>query len=136
MLGESLNNFIYENKLNNNNKLISFLDNPYPIIKQCDLFILSSKYEGLPNVLLESLSLNKFVISSNCPTGPKEILLNGRGGLLFKLSNYNDLEKKIIYFVKNKKKCQKMLVKAQRKLNRFDYNENLLNYYKLIKSVN
>ncbi len=136
VLNKSLNNFIFSNQLNNNIKLMSFIDNPYPIIKQCDLFILSSKYEGLPNVLLESLSLNKFVISSNCPTGPKEILLNGKGGLLFQSSNYDELEKKITYFVKNKKKCKKMLRYAQKNLYRFDYNKNLFNYYKLIKSVN
>ena len=34
------------------------------------------------------------VISSNCPTGPKEILLNGKGGLLFKVEDYKDLSKK------------------------------------------
>ena len=55
------------------------MKNPFPLIKQADLFILSSKFEGLPNVLLESLVLKKFIISSNCRTGPKEILLNVRG---------------------------------------------------------
>ena len=136
VLSESLNNFIFNNRLNNNIKLISFLENPYPVIKQCDIFVLSSKYEGLPNVLLESISLNKFVISSNCPTGPKEILLNGKGGLLFQPSNYDELEKKITYFVKNKKKCEKMLKYAQKNLYRFDYNKNLFKYYRLINSVN
>ena len=59
--------------------------NPYPVIKECDLIILSSKYEGLPNVLLESLVLKKFIISSDCRTGPREILDNGKGGFYLKL---------------------------------------------------
>ena len=61
------------------------MDNPFPIIKKADLFVLSSKYEGLPNVLLEAATLKKFIISSNCPTGPKEILMNGKGGFILKL---------------------------------------------------
>ena len=55
---------------------------------------MSSKYEGLPNVLLEALTLKKFVISTNCPTGPKEILLNENGGLLFKIGDHKQLTKK------------------------------------------
>ena len=67
-------------------------------MKQTNLFVLSSKFEGLPNVLLESLVLKKFIISSDCRTGPKEILLNGKGGLLFKVGDYKMLEKRIKYF--------------------------------------
>ena len=57
--------------MNKNVKLLNFVENPYNYIKQTDLFILSSKYEGLPNVLLETLVIRKFIISSDCPTGPK-----------------------------------------------------------------
>lgn len=133
---QKLKNFIHQNQLEDKIKLIDFLNNPYPIIRQCNLFILSSKFEGLPNVLLESISLNKFVISSDCPTGPKEILLNGKGGLLFKTKKSEDLEKKISFFIKNKKKCQNMLRVAKKNLSRFDYNKNLQKYYKLIQDIN
>ena len=75
-------------------KIVGYKENPYPYIKASNLFILSSRYEGLPNVLLESIALKKFVISSNCPTGPSEILDKGKGGLLFKVGDYHDLEKK------------------------------------------
>ena len=74
-------------KLNRKVLLRKFMKNPYPVIKECDLIILSSRYEGLPNVLLESLVLKKFIISSDCRTGPKEILDNGKGGFLFKVGD-------------------------------------------------
>ena len=74
----NLLNFIKENNLEKHVSILNFLKNPYPIIKQSDLFILSSKYEGLPNVLLEALVLKKVIISSNCRTGPNEILLKYR----------------------------------------------------------
>ena len=96
---------------------------------------MSSRFEGLPNVLLEALVLNKFVISSDCPTGPKEILLNGKGGLLFKTGNYKDLVKKILFYDANKNKCNKLLKIAIKNLNRFDYQRNQIKYYDLVKSL-
>ena len=111
------------------------MNNPYPIIKQSDIFILSSIFEGLPNVLLESLALNKFIISSSCPTGPKEILLYGKGGLLFEVRNYKQLSKKITYYLNNKKKCKLMLNKSTKSLDRFNYNTNLKLYLNIINQI-
>lgn len=53
---------------------IGFQKNPYSWIRRCKLFLLSSLYEGLPNVLIESLLLEVPVISSDCKSGPREIL--------------------------------------------------------------
>ena len=84
---ENLNNYIYKNNLSKHVQLIDFQNNPFNLIKSSDVFVLSSLYEGLPNVLLESQVLKKFIISSNCPTGPREILLNGKAGLLFSVGD-------------------------------------------------
>ncbi len=69
--------------LSNNVRLINYKPNPYPYIKQSDFVILTSLHEGLPNILLEAIALKKFVISSNCISGPKEILSNGKYRYLF-----------------------------------------------------
>ena len=134
-LKNKLQKYITNNNLQNTVKILNYTKNPYPLIKQTDLFILSSKYEGLPNVILESLVLKKFVISSNCRTGPKEILLNGKGGLLFSTGNYKDLASKIIFFKRNKKKTTLMLKKAHRALYRFDLDKNLEKYLNLIEAT-
>ena len=131
---DKFDKFIKINNLNKKIKLIDFKENPFPYLKQADVFVLTSKFEGLPNVLLEALVLEKFVISSNCPTGPKEILLKGKGGLLFKTGDYKDLSRKLIYYKNNKYKCSKMLKLSIRHLDRFDYKKNLENYYKIVKS--
>ena len=135
ILKDNLIKYIDENNLKNNIKILNFVDNPYKLIKQTDIFVLSSRFEGLPNVLLEALVLNKFVISSDCPTGPKEILLSGKGGLLFKTGNYKDLVKKILFYDANKNKCNKLLKIAIKNLNRFDYQRNQIKYYDLVKSL-
>jgi len=127
-----INNYIAKNNLSKFVKIF-YTTNPFPYIKQADIFLLSSQYEGLPNVLLESIALKKFVISSKCPTGPNEILLNGKGGLLFKVESYKELSKKIIFYLNNKKLCTNMINISFKKLDRFDYNKNLLKYYSVIK---
>ena len=131
---KNLISFIKENSLSKIVKIIGFQNNPYNLIKNADLFVLSSIYEGLPNVVLEAITLKKFVISSSCPTGPKEILLNGKGGLLFKPGDYQKLANQILFFKKNKKKCMTKLQISYSKLHRFDFNKNLNLYLKLIKS--
>lgn len=59
-----------------------FTPNPLPYMRQAQLMVLSSKYEGLPTVLIEGLILGKVLVSTDCPTGPREILDAGRAGLL------------------------------------------------------
>ena len=132
---EKLLDYIKSNNLSKIVKIKNFTQNPYPYILKANLFILSSLYEGLPNVLLESLALNRFVISSKCPTGPSEILDNNKGGLLFKVGDYNDLISKVLFFNSKKKVCEKKLKYARKRLHRFNYDKNLEKYYNLVKSV-
>ncbi|WP_235090596.1 MULTISPECIES: glycosyltransferase [Mycetohabitans] len=58
------------------------LNNPHPVIAGATLQILSSRYEGMPMVLLEGLALGRPIIATDCPTGPSEILNGGRAGIL------------------------------------------------------
>ena len=61
---------------------IGFDANPWRWMARADLFVLSSRWEGLPNVLLEALALGLPVVACDCPSGPAEILQGGRWGQL------------------------------------------------------
>ena len=63
--------------------------NPYPFIRQCEIFALSSEWEGSPNVLCEALIFNKKIISTDCEFGPREILQNGKYGKLICVDDTN-----------------------------------------------
>ena len=125
--------FIKINNLNKNVRILDYKKNPYPYIKQTDFLILSSLHEGLPNILLEAIVLNKFIISSDCPTGPREILNNGKGGGLFKVGSYKDLTQKIIFYSQNKIIRKEKIKFALSRLSRFDYKLNLKKYFEVLK---
>ena len=93
---EKLENLVRELKLENDIIFLGKKSNPYIWMKNSKVFILSSKYEGLPTVLIEALILDVTSISSNCLTGPVEILENGKFGELFNIGNVKELEEKIL----------------------------------------
>lgn len=83
---------IKEFNLESKVRLLGSKRNPYPILKNSKGLILSSKYEGLSNVILEALVLEKPVIATNCPYGPKEIIGEEKNiGILFTTGAKNEL---------------------------------------------
>jgi glycosyltransferase involved in cell wall biosynthesis len=62
--------------------LPGYVANPYAAFARASLFVLSSDWEGLPTVLIEALACGCPVVSTDCPSGPAEILEHGRYGLL------------------------------------------------------
>lgn len=130
-----IKSFIKKNKLTSKIKIISNISNPFPYIRRSDVLILTSIFEGLPNILLEAITLKKFIISSDCPTGPKEILDNGKGGLLFKHGDYEDLLRKIIFAEKNLKNLKSKIKFAYERLYRFDSNNSLKKYYYFVNKL-
>lgn len=64
-----------------------FVDNPYAYIKQADLLVSSSAWEGLPTVIIEALALGTPVVATDCPGGSSEILEAGKYGQLVPMKN-------------------------------------------------
>jgi glycosyltransferase involved in cell wall biosynthesis len=109
--------------------------NPYKYMRKSKLLILTSVYEGFPNVLNEALTLGTPVISSNANAGASEILLNGKGGDLIKIKDYKNLSKKIINHFKFPKKLQKKTIFAQKNLYRFEAKRHCKIYTNLFKNI-
>ena len=93
------------------------------------LFILSSVYEGLGNVLIDAINQNTPCISTDCHSGPREILLNGKGGYLVKIKSPKLLAKKMNYCINNYAEALKKNTIAKKKLNRFLIAEQSKKYF-------
>ncbi len=70
---------------------LGFKENPYCYFSRSDVFVLSSRWEGFGNVLVEALALGVPVVSTDCPVGPREILKDGRLGRLVPVGDYEGL---------------------------------------------
>lgn len=75
--------------------LPGFVSNPYPYMARAAMFVLSSKFEGLPGVLIEAICCGARVVSTDCPSGPREILRDGKYGSLVPVGNVNALAEAI-----------------------------------------
>lgn len=100
--------------------------NPYGYISGSKGVILSSRYEGLPNIILEALALNKRIIATDCPYGPREILGNSNLGELFPVGD----ERELVRILKKKNFIIDRII-IDNKLEEFSSN----NIYKKLKEI-
>ena len=75
--------------------LPGFVMNPYAYMARASVFVLSSRWEGLPTVLIEALCCGSPVVSTDCPSGPREILRHGKYGPLVPVANADALARAI-----------------------------------------
>jgi len=92
---KELEGLIVDLGIQNNVSLPGFKQNPFSWMARSDIFALSSNFEGCPNVILQALCCGCKIISSDCESGPREILEDGKWGELFKVGDISDLSRKI-----------------------------------------
>lgn len=117
-----LEEFIKMQNMEGDVVLPGFVANPYKFLLKAEAFVLSSIYEGLPNVLIEALSLEIPCISTNCKSGPSEILSEGRGGLLVPVGDYGKLGDGILEILMNPAKARQRVKYSMQNLDRFKPN--------------
>ncbi|MFZ7257098.1 glycosyltransferase, partial [Avibacterium avium] len=111
IIGDGSSKLLLQNKINeleleNDCLLLGIRDNPYPFMKAAKLFIHTSLFEGLPTVLIESMTCGTPVVAMDCPTGPKEILDNGKYGVLVPLHDQATFVEKTYELLNDEKQYQ------------------------------
>jgi glycosyltransferase involved in cell wall biosynthesis len=92
---DKIRSIIKELQLEEKVILVGFRENPYPWIKHADLLLLTSDFEGFGMVLIEALCLRTPVVSTNCPSGPDEILTDELSDYLVPVQDIDKISKKI-----------------------------------------
>lgn len=88
---EHLVEMVHSLGLSSHVRFMDFTKNPFPYVKKSALMVLSSVHEGLSNVLVESLACGTNVVSTDCPSGPREILEDGKWGWLIPVGDFRAL---------------------------------------------
>ena len=91
-----LEQLVKQLSLQNDVCMPGFVDNPYKYMKHSSVFVLSSRWKGFGNVLAEALALGLPVVSTDCPSGPAEILEGGKWGRLLPVGNHEALANAIL----------------------------------------
>jgi glycosyltransferase involved in cell wall biosynthesis len=110
---EALEGLSQKLEVKNQVSFLGFKENPFAYIAKCDLFVLSSKYEGFGNVIVEALATGVNVVSTNCPSGPAEILNDGEFGYLCAVGDPLALCQTMIRALQHKKPAQLLINRAK-----------------------
>ena len=105
----------------------------FKILKDMDILISASRGEALPTVIIEALYCERPIISSDCDYGPKEILDNGKYGLIFKVNDYDGLSKCFNELVNNNELYNKFLNLSQERSKLFTYDKAVKSYLEILK---
>lgn len=113
IFGEGSKKDLLQKKINENNldqviTLKGITRNVQHELLTSDFYVMSSRYEGLPMVLLESIANGLPIVSFDCPTGPAEIIENNDCGILVLNGSIKDLTEKIIYMIESVEVRKKM----------------------------
>jgi len=126
---------ISEYGLNDKVVMIGRTTNPYVWMKNANLFVHSSFYEGFGLVLVEAMICGTVVLCSNCPVGPTEVLGNGKYGVLFDVGDDKGLSENLVQLLSNKEVLQKYENVLEEQINKFNSQKVIKEYEKIIDTV-
>ena len=116
--------------------LPGYAENPYPYFRNAAVFVLTSAYEGLGNVILEAMACKVPVITVDCPGGVREIVEDGKTGLLVPQNDPEALEEAIRKLRSDRALAQKLAGNAYAGLvNNFSFDKMLAEYEKILSAL-
>ncbi|WP_111682649.1 glycosyltransferase [Winogradskyella tangerina] len=139
---DELENLVNKLDVNSQVRFLGFDPNPYKYLKSADLFVFGSNHEGFPNVLLEAMACGLPILSTNCQSGPSEIMelkqpkdndiMLTDYGILTPIKHVDSMAKGMDYFIKNKRFVEACIKNGQNRIKDFEKNSILKEYIDLI----
>jgi glycosyltransferase involved in cell wall biosynthesis len=116
-------------------RLAGKMPDPGPTLGQADLFVLSSRFEGFPNALIEAMTCKLAVISMDCPSGPRDIIHDGVDGLLIPPEDVNALAKGMDHLMSNPLERQRLGANAMEVAERFSIEKVMSMWDELVAHI-
>ena len=129
---ESLSRLANDLAIEEKVSLAGFQNNPYKFMYKADIFVLSSRYEGLPVVILEAMACGAPVVSTDCKSGPREILQNGKFGILIPSNDINALSTAIVGLLKDKTLRESFSISGKQRVKEFAVERIVSKYEEMI----
>ncbi len=115
--------------------ILGFQQNPYKYLSHSTLFVLSSLYEGFPNVLLEAMALGVPSIATRCPTGPEELVTDGMDGILVPPADEQELASAIEHLLSDNALRARLSDAAQKRSREFAVNHIVKLYEEVLEGT-
>jgi glycosyltransferase involved in cell wall biosynthesis len=128
---EALKSLAIELGIHDGVYFLGFQNNPYKFINMASIFILPSIWEGFPNVILEAMACGVPVISTDCPSGPNEIITNGKNGMLVPPADEEKLADAILTLLRNENIRKKFSEEGIRRVEEFRIEKIIPQYEEL-----
>ena len=135
----NLNKQIKKNNLEGKVILLGYCKNVYKYMNNSICFILSSLWEDPGFVLVEAIFCRTSIISSDCPNGPREILMNGEGGYLYESNKSENFKEKLFTFLDDiKNNNKKIILKKKNSLlniRKYTFLRHYIQFNEILKSI-
>lgn len=114
---------------------LGFQKNPYKYMSKASVFVLSSSREGFPSTLIEAMACGVPVVSTDCQSGPNEIIKNGKNGILVSVGDWKSLAEAILKLLNDSNLRKELLYEAKKETKDFLIEKSVLEYDKLFKEI-
>lgn len=128
-----LEDLIQQSGLTSRVKLLGFDKNPFKWMSKVDLFVLSSNNEGMPGVLVQALACGACCISTDCKTGPKELIEDGHNGFLVEVGDRKALSSKMQQLLHDRSLASQFRSRAPLSIKRFNEKEGIESYFSFLE---
>jgi len=132
---EKLEKLAYKLGLSNNIAFLGFQSNIYKYIKRASVFVLSSLQEGFGNVIIEAMACGTPVVSTDCLSGPREIIEHGKNGILVPVADKEILAMAIINVLNSPELRNKFSEAGEKRAEHFSIEKSVKEYERIFNTI-